>query len=71
MYKNCLDVVATKNSQERIKGPGICTFIMQQKKPKHNRQAIWFIIWTHLFGYALNVWLYKTISFLGTNVGWD
>jgi hypothetical protein len=44
---------------------------MQQKKPKHNRQAIWFIIWTHLFGYALNVWLYKTISFLGTNVGWD
>jgi hypothetical protein len=40
MYKNCLDVVAAKISQERIKGPGICTFRMQQRKPMHNRQVI-------------------------------
>jgi hypothetical protein len=39
MYKHCFDVVVTKISLEKIKGPGICTFRMQQRKPMHNMQV--------------------------------
>jgi hypothetical protein len=39
MYKHCFDVVVAKISWEKMKGPSICTFKMQQKKLMHNMQV--------------------------------